>query len=522
LIRRHLSELSGCGVRMIDRARREMASNWESLDPTQDPDLPDDVRNRFAGIWEHHRNNFGYSLLSELPYRLLRALQDHPELNLGTWRLLVVDEYQDLNQCDLSVLREITDRGRYLVAAGDDDQSIYSFRRAYPVGIRRFVDDDYPGAADYPLSISQRCSTSLLAWARHVIEGLPGRSHRPPLTPGPDCVPGEARYLRFDDWGQEADGAARLAEWLTRTRDVPPEEIAIMFRTNPYERWSGPIAERLEMRGIPVVNAAEVDTMLAESSNRRLLATARILFNNEDSLAWWTLLHLAHGIGPAIRDHFYRRATENRTRFARQLLDEYADGFPYLTAGQRQRLEAIVRPIMDLADAIEVDNVDLGGHGWGPWLGEQAGLLGGCEAGFVDLLTEVDGVVAPADGLGRFLGQVQPVGNDLRSGKGAGAVRLMTMTASKGLTVRAAIVVGVEDGVVPLAERDPDEERRLLYVAMTRSTEFLYLTWSRRRIGPTARTGAPRVAQARNRSPLLTHGPVASQDGVHYLDTIGA
>ena len=96
----------------------------------------------------------------------------------------------------------------------------------------------------------------------------------------------------------------------------------------------------------------------------------------------------------------------------------------------------------------------------------------------------------------------------------------MSISSSKGLTVRAALVMGVEEGVIPLARRNIDEERRLLYVAMTRPTEFLYLTWAGRRTGPTARTGAPKVAQGRNRSPLLTHGPINSVSGPDYLRTI--
>jgi superfamily I DNA/RNA helicase len=66
LIRQHLKVLVDCDVRMIDRAWAEMASNWESLEPDEDPDLPEDVRNRFAGIWEHHRRIYGYALLAEL------------------------------------------------------------------------------------------------------------------------------------------------------------------------------------------------------------------------------------------------------------------------------------------------------------------------------------------------------------------------------------------------------------------------------------------------------------------------
>jgi DNA helicase-2/ATP-dependent DNA helicase PcrA len=522
LIRVHLGYLIDCTVHLVDQARAEMGSNWESLEESEDPSLPEDVRNRFAGAWEQHRRIFGYSLLSELPFRLLRALEDHDALDLGQWEFLVVDEYQDLNQCDLSVLKQITYRGRALIGAGDDDQSIYSFRRAHPIGIRRFVEDDYPGARDYSLSISQRCATSILQWARHVIEGLPGRPARPPLTPAPNCIAGEARYLRFNTWDQEVDGVARLVKWLTTVKDVPPEDVAIMFRSNNNDSWSEPLAERLRAEGVPVVNTSEVGEILAERSNRRLLALARLAVNKEDSLAWWTMFHLEHGIGPAIRDHFYNRAVAADHRFVDQLLAEHALDYPDLPNAQRQRVRSVVQPTLELIQRVDLEAANLGDGGWGQWLVDQADSFGGCEERFVSLLHDLDDVIDRQQGLGRLLSQVQPVGRDIRSGRSAGAVRLMSMASSKGLTVRAAIGVGVEEGVVPHPTGHPDGERRLLYVAMTRSTEYLYLTWSGRRTGPTARTGAPKVAASRNRCPLLTYGPVQSTDGRAYLTTVGA
>jgi DNA helicase-2/ATP-dependent DNA helicase PcrA len=522
LIRVHLKALVGCDVPRIERAQAELASNWESLEPSEDAGLPEDVRNRFAGTWEQHRLTFGYALLAELPFRLLRALEDHPELDLGTWDYLVVDEYQDLNQCDLSVLKQITERGRTLIAAGDDDQSIYSFRRAHPAGIRRFVTDDYPGACDYRLSVSQRCGTSIIEWARHVIEGLPGRPARPPLIPGTHCVAGEARYLRFKSGQTETEGVARLVKWLTTSKDIAPEDVAVMFRSDRFRAWSGPLRDRLVSLGTPVVDADEVADTLAEPSNRRFLALARLAVNPEDSLAWWTLLHIRDGIGERVRDHFHTAAEVNRRTFAVELLSQHEAAYPDLTASQRTKVRDVVSPTLALIEALDVVRADLGNAGWGTWLAARAEEFGGCEQRLRDLLIEVDSLVDRDEGLGRFLGQVQPIGNDLRSGRAAGAVRLMSMTASKGLTVRAAIIMGVEDGVVPLAKRDPGEERRLLYVAMTRSTEFLYLTWAQHRVGPTARTGAPRVRQGRNRSPLLTHGPIPSEDGQTYLQTVGA
>ena len=522
IIRRHLSALLGCTVRDIDRAKAEMASNWESLVKSEEPRLSDEIRSRFTGTWQHDREVFGYSLLEELPYRLLEVLEDHADLDLGDWQVIVVDEYQDLNQCDISVLKQIASRGRCLVAVGDDDQSIYSFRHAHPAGIRDFVGTDFPGAVDYHLSTSQRCGTSILDWARHVIEGLPGRPPRPRLTPSPDSEAGEARYLHFDHSDREAEGVARLVQWLIQTRNIEPEEIAVLFRSNPNNAWSQWLTDPLAARGVPVVNPGVVDEMLAESSNRRLLATARLLANPTDSLAWWTLLGLTRGIGPAVRDHIYNRATSHMNTFGEQVLVEYENQYPDLRPQLRGKVIAAIRSTLEAADKFDLRSADLGDGGWGIWLSQNSLALGGCEPRFCELLTDIDAAIDPDEDLGRFLGQIQPVGRDLRSGHQAKAVRLMKMRSSKGLTVRAAIVVGVEDGVIPLLNKRADEERRLLYVAMTRSKEFLYLTWSGRRTGRTAHSGIARIGERRNRSRLLAGGPVPSESGERFLVQRGA
>jgi superfamily I DNA/RNA helicase len=114
-----------------------------------------------------------------------------------------------------------------------------------------------------------------------------------------------------------------------------------------------------------------------------------------------------------------------------------------------------------------------------------------------------------ADGLGRYLAQIQPLSQDLARAQSDG-VRFMTMVSSKGLTVRATLVVGVENDLVPRFGQNLLEERRLLYVAMTRSTEFLFLTWANRRTGPAARAGNPNPGR-RSYSEFLRGGPGESK-----------
>jgi superfamily I DNA/RNA helicase len=111
-----------------------------------------------------------------------------------------------------------------------------------------------------------------------------------------------------------------------------------------------------------------------------------------------------------------------------------------------------------------------------------------------------------------FLNQIAPLGKDIAQAKQSG-VRFVSMAGSKGFTVEATIVVGCEQGLIPRPDRDLSEERRLLYVAMTRARRFLYCTWARRRGGPTARSGDPTVGSRRTVALFLDHGPLETQDG---------
>ena len=79
------------------------------------------------------------------------------------------------------------------------------------------------------------------------------------------------------------------------------------------------------------------------------------------------------------------------------------------------------------------------------------------------------------------------------------------------------MLVGAEEGIIPRPTADLSEERRLLYVAMTRPRTRLVATWARRRYGPTARSGSPRVGTMRTPSSFVAGGPVVSVDGENFI-----
>jgi superfamily I DNA/RNA helicase len=133
-----------------------------------------------------------------------------------------------------------------------------------------------------------------------------------------------------------------------------------------------------------------------------------------------------------------------------------------------------------------------------------------------ELLVALDENAEPEQGLGRYLGQIWPLGQDRALAESAG-VRIMTMAGAKGLTVRATIVAALEDEIIPRQEPPLGEERRLLYVALTRAREFVFGTWARRRTGPTSRVGGGAAITRRTLTRFLRDGPVASEDGARFI-----
>ena len=279
-----LARRIGVRVTKLENLIREMAANWESLRSEENARVDPAERARFNGAWGEHRQVYGYTLLAELPYALLHALQDHPDLEGIEFDLLIVDEYQDLNACDLALLHCIAERGCSIIGAGDDDQSIYSFRRAAPEGIRRFPED-YPGCANYPLSITQRCARRIIEWATYVIQGNPDRPRdRPSLQCAEGSPAGEVALLAFPGEATEATGVAELVQHLIEHEHVEAKDILILLRGDYNGTFSRPIKLALDRCGIQFSDPEVVERMLAEPANRRMLATFRLL-GESDRLA---------------------------------------------------------------------------------------------------------------------------------------------------------------------------------------------------------------------------------------------
>ncbi|MFH1864274.1 MAG: 3'-5' exonuclease, partial [Candidatus Eisenbacteria bacterium] len=215
-------------------------------------------------------------------------------------------------------------------------------------------------------------------------------------------------------------------------------------------------------------------------------------------------------------DYIYEQAKLGAQTFASTLLGHYRRGFQGAPKAPAGYASAMIDKLLGWIDTVCLPE-ETGQSNWGAWM---LGVLQDCP--FLDPTEEFRELVLALDELGegeltleRFLNQIEPLGRD-RALAEADGVRVMTMMGSKGLTVSAVVIAGVEEGLVPRPDSPMGEECRILYVAMTRAREFLYCTWARRRRGPTARAGTA-SSDRRRHSHFFEGGPVNSEDGPSFI-----
>lgn len=511
----------------IDEARlllNELSADWQRLtadDENWDQRFPNPA---FLGAWREHREIFGYVLRAELVYQLKRALEQHDDFTLdGPPVHLLVDEYQDLNRCDLAVVKAIADRGAEVYVAGDDDQSIYGFRMAHPEGIRRFPQD-YPGARGLALEICKRCDQEILDLGLFVARQDYSRIEKP-LRADDGRVGGEIALLRFKDQNEEARGVASICRHLITNRNVKPDQILILLRTDHKGIFSSLLRKALESQDVPVGIATTDIDPLNEVTGRQVLAFMRLLANENDHLAWRTLLMIRDNkLGPKAMDAVYQLAKARNVRFAEALQVICND--PSSVPRHRRRIKEEVKVIRTTIQ-------------------ELLSLLPSEDEKDPDLIETVKQIVdrivqnndqrlailrkfkstiltADPDSIRDLVRVLEVSKEDIEQEAYEGKVNILTMHKAKGLTAEAVIIVAAEDEYLPgKAKGDAiGDERRLLYVALTRAKHYLFITYCNQRTEQQRYTGRTYGQIRRSLTRFLQDAPIIPQSGQVYLQNL--
>ena len=496
----------------------KLSADWETLEADGDDwetRFPSPV---FLGAWREHRRIYGYTLRAELVYQLKLALEEG-EIDLGECpSYVLIDEYQDLNSCDLAVVKSLSRSGAELYVAGDDDQSIYGFRYANPEGIRRFTTE-YDGAADLSLTECRRCAENILNIALYVARQDPRRSEKP-LVPNQEIGAGDVHLLRFGDFVEEAAGVASIARWLVGEKGIAIDRILVLLRSDTHHRFSQPIREALENEGLAAATVENPLDVLDSPDGRELLSMLRLIRDSGDSLAWRTMMiERSNRLGEQAFHNIYDIARIQGITFFEVL--RLIQATPELVERQGEQIksefEALSKNLDRLKEArdqyIEFSdfiswmfNEYFAGEKW-----EGVRIL-------IHSLIEKNGI----DSLDSLLNTLTTPPQEVGQVKVTGSINIMTMHQAKGLDADAVFVVAAEDEYIPgrAVGEAIDDERRLLYVSLTRARSFLYSTYCIRRTGTQRFSGRTSGQVARHLTQFLSGGPLTSQEGTEYLSQI--
>ena len=504
----------------------KLSADWQRLTADEadwDRRFPNPA---FIGAWREHREIYGYVLRAQLVYQMKRALEQHGDFSLeGPPDHLLVDEYQDLNRCDLAVVKAIGDRGARIYVAGDDDQSIYGFRMAHPEGIRRFPRD-YEGAHELALEVCKRCDQEILDLGLFVARQDFRRIDKP-LRAEDGRTGAEIAVLRFRNQNEEAQGVAALCQHLIGDRGLQPDQVLILVRSDHNGAFSSVLRKTLDDRGVPVGIATADTNPLNAKSGRQVLAFLRLLDNDSDHLAWRTLLKLRNnGVGPRAVDAIYEVAKARNAGFAPALRTTTED--PSLAARHGGRIStdvaAIQTILQELASFLPAQDDQGESRDLTEIIEQIVRRLVDDEAERRAIEHQFRLAIQAAEpgSINELVRALEVSREDIEQELEEGKVNILTMHKAKGLTAKAVIIVAAEDEYLPgRAEGEAvDEERRLLYVSLTRAEHHLFITYCERRTGVQQHTGRTSGQLRRSLTRFLIDAPLSPQPGIDYVERL--
>jgi ATP-dependent DNA helicase Rep len=428
----------------------------------------------------------------DLVLRAVALLREHPEVR-EKWRrrvaYLLVDEYQDTNNVQYALVRELLGERAVLTVVGDDDQSIYAWRGARPQNLQRLAED-YPPLQVIKLEQNYRSTGRILRCANRLI------GHNPHIfekSLWSELGPGEKlRVLNCNDADDEAERVSIEIvghKFRQRTRF---SDYAILYRGNHQSRA---VERALRAHNVPY-SVSGGTAFFDRSEIKDLLAYLRLLANPYDDTAFLRIVNTPRReIGPTAIERlsgFARRRhlsllhasveQDLRSEAGARIADHVA-GFGHwivLLADNAQRGDPLANIRQMLEDCRYFD-----------WLHSSSASSRAAEMRVENVNELLDWLhKIGADGersLAEIVAQITVLDMlDRDQESDNDAVQLMTLHAAKGLEFPYVFIVGMEESLLPhhnsLEDEALEEERRLAYVGVTRARRELTFTCTTHRV----------------------------------------
>ena len=470
-----------------------------------------------------------------------KLLQKHPEVAekyQQIFQYILVDEYQDTNRAQYMIIRKLAEQHERICVVGDDAQSIYSFRGADISNILNF-QKDYPNAQLHKLEQNYRSTQTIVNAANSLIKHNKGQI--------PKVVFSERNIgerLALSTHMSDRDEAKAVAKhiYAVAPKKYGYDDIAVMYRTNAQSRV---IEDELRGLGIPYRIYGGM-SFYQRKEIKDALAYLRLVTNMDDNEAFLRVINYpTRGIGDTTVGKLYDAARQNKCSLMQvavapgKMIDD-------LAPATQKRVE-------EFAQMIERFAVDMGKKDafvFAQDLLTETGILREAKndntpegvaryenleemlAGIHEFCSRRQEEGIDFTPIADFLAEVSLLTDqDQNLDDNQPRVTLLTIHAAKGLEFKSTFIVGLEEGLFPSAfsmtAREIEEERRLLYVAITRSMEHCHLMNAKQRFrnGQTTFTTPSRFLKEIDRQFVLNTDtmprPMSSANAHPFREGVG-
>ncbi len=426
----------------------------------------------------------------------VQLLQEHPK-EREYWREkfthITVDEFQDTNGCQMELLHLLTKEPFHICVVGDDDQSIYGWRGAQVENLLQF-DSMFEGAKVIKLEDNYRSTQSILEISNTLIKHNAQRRDKQLRSQKIGGQPVKMLIMPHDN--KEAAWVADDIDTQHKAQKREWEDIAVLFRTNGQIRK---VEHALRELQIPY-RMIGAQSFYDRREVKDLLAYLEILINPDADIPLLRVIKRpARGIGDKIIGLALETSREYRESVWKTLQSEHF--YQLISTRAQNAVQTFVEQVNNCRIKIEEEPQNthaifkewLDEMGYTEWMHRQCKTpeeITQRDEGIYEVLFSLESSLKHGETLQKFIDQVALMSDneneDLDKKKG---VSLITLHASKGLEYPVVYLVGLEQGILPhsrsVSEGNLDEERRLLYVGMTRAQDELYLSYclTRRKYG---------------------------------------
>lgn len=402
------------------------------------------------------------------------------------WKFINIDEYQDTNHVQYRLVNLLAAKYRNLCVIGDSDQSIYAFRGADIQNILNF-EQDYPDAQLIKLEQNYRSTQNILDAADAIIEKNTQRKSKKMWTDSSQGDLIDIWHLESDQ--QEAQKVIQEVEKLKR-KEVSLKDVVILYRTNAQSRM---IEEALLSYGIPYKVIGGIK-FYARKEIKDILAYLRFIANPNDTDALLRIINTpSRKIGLTTINKLQAFALERSLRLAEVL--KHAEMVSSVNQSTKSKLIQFQSSIENwkemsqkepLSSLIRQIILDINYEKYLKDGTDQGNMRYDNVLELLSVATKYD-QVNPSEALNLFLEEVALVAETDSIDKNQEAITLMTLHSAKGLEYSYVFVIGCEDNLFPgkqalFKPEEMEEERRLMYVGVTRAMKKLYLTAAKKRL----------------------------------------